>query len=333
MMMYNKMIAVLSITSLMFMSMPVSLEAAPTQAKQEAQQENGTLKLDQIDQEILDKLDKIYQELSGSPELQMTWERINTGPDGLYFFMDGDGNQAQVKPQNGEVRMAHWFAKASQAEESQRLAAASAVKALDPSWSVSFDNVQRSYNGENGKSVYYTYLSGRNIGVSLEENKTVSIKLTYDYAKVPQNIRQGTTQLLQALDAKTFTIKDGTWYVGQQQSSWKFTAYDKSNKKRVLFDVDGKTGKATGYHQNWNSVGSLLSITDKKYSKFKNENVLAVAKPLAKKVFGLDLTGYGVTRGKGDSANYFTFKKDGKPEVSGHLNEKGEFYALQISSK
>lgn len=77
----------------------------------------------------------------------------------------------------------------------------------------------------------------------------------------------------------------------------------------------------------------MLDITDKKFSKFKNEDVLAAVKPLAKKVFGIDLTGYSVTRGKGEMANRFTFKKDGKPEVSGNINEKGEFYSLEVSGQ
>jgi hypothetical protein len=48
-------------------------------------------------------------------------------------------------------------------------------------------------------------------------------------------------------------------------------------------------------------------------------------------VFGVDLTGYSVTRGKGETADRFTFKRDGKPDVSGNTNEKGEFYSLEVS--
>lgn len=58
---------------------------------------------------------------------------------------------------------------------------------------------------------------------------------------------------------------------------------------------------------------------------------MAAAKPLTKKVFGIDLTGYSVTRGKGETADRFTFKKDGKPDVSGNINEKGECYSLEVS--
>lgn len=32
-----------------------------------------------------------------------------------------------------------------------------------------------------------------------------------------------------------------------------------------------------------------------------------------------------------ETADRFTFKRDGKPDVSGNINEKGEFYSLEVS--
>lgn len=32
-----------------------------------------------------------------------------------------------------------------------------------------------------------------------------------------------------------------------------------------------------------------------------------------------------------ETADRFTFKRDGKPDVSGNINKKGEFYSLEVS--
>lgn len=32
-----------------------------------------------------------------------------------------------------------------------------------------------------------------------------------------------------------------------------------------------------------------------------------------------------------ETADRFTFKRGGKPDVSGNINEKGEFYSLEVS--
>ncbi|MCY9527899.1 hypothetical protein M5X04_00910 [Paenibacillus alvei] len=328
MMSYKKMIAVLSVSSMLIIASPISMEAA--QSKQEVKQENGILKPEQIDKEILENLDAVYQELSGNSDLKMTWERITESPNNLYFFMGKDGNQAQVNQKTGEVQRATWFAKADQGNESLRTAAITAVKELDSSWNVSFNKVQRTF--EKDTETLFTSFTGNNIWVSLDNDKVMSINLTYDYSKAPAKVKKGAEQVLQALDAKSFSIKEGTLNKAKDKSSWQFTAY-KSKEKRIIIDVNGETGKATKFNQSGKSAGSLLDITDKKFSKFKNEDVLAAVKPLAKKVFGIDLTGYSVTRGKGEMANRFTFKKDGKPEVSGNINEKGEFYSLEVSGQ
>lgn len=324
---HQKMIAVLSVLSMVLMASPTGLEVA--QAKQAVTQGDGVIKPEQLDQEIFNKLDRVYQELSGSPDMKMKWEQINEGPDD-YFLSDAEGNQAQIKRKTGEVHHADWNTKVEQVDEALRTAATTAVKEMDPSLDVSFDKARRIYQKDGGM---YTSLTGSHIWVTLKQEKVSSILLKYNYTQVPQAVKKTAEQLLQALDAKSLSFHEVTLNGTPNKSTWSLTARDNSNQKRVTVSVNGQTCKPTGYYQSWNAVKSLLSINDKKYSKFKNTDVLAAAKPKAKKMFGIDLTGYNVARGKGETANYFTFKKEGKPEVSGFINEKGEFYELRISSK
>ena len=217
--------------------------------------------------------------------------------------------------------------KADEVDETLRKAALKAVQELDPSQTASFDAAQCSYY-KDGKTL--TALRNKNVSVILMDDKVDVIRLSYSYDKVPPTVKKGAEKLLQLLNAsKSFKITEGNLTFAKNKSSWGFRALSKDDKN-IQIGIDGKTGAITSYFVSSASVGSLLGINDNKYSKFKNEKVLASAKPQVKKVFGIDLTGYSVTRGKGETANLFTFTKNENSSVRGFINEKGEFYQFNI---
>lgn len=100
---YQKMSAVLAVLCMLVITSPAGQFAAlVTPAAAEQSDRDVQIKPEQLDKEILKKLDCVYQELSGSPDRNMSWESVSEGPNGLYVLTDEAGNYAQVKRETGK---------------------------------------------------------------------------------------------------------------------------------------------------------------------------------------------------------------------------------------
>ncbi|WP_019419398.1 hypothetical protein [Paenibacillus sp. OSY-SE] len=71
---HQKLIAILSVTSLLLMAAPVSMHAA--EAKPAAEQKQS-ITLDSLDKETIEKLNNVVKELSSSSEI--VWKSIEEG--------------------------------------------------------------------------------------------------------------------------------------------------------------------------------------------------------------------------------------------------------------
>jgi hypothetical protein len=243
---YQKMSAVLAVLCMLVITSPAGQYAAlVTPAAAEQSDWDVQIKPEQLDKEILKKLDCLYQELSGSPDTKMSWKRVSEGPNGLYVLTDEAGNYAQVKRETGEVFMAVLYMKAEQVGEALRIAAAKALRELDPSWNGAFDQAQRSYHKERD---VFTSLSGDSFSVTFEGGNVTGIDVTCSYANMPQAVKEGAERLLQVLSNKSYSIKKAVMYSLQNKLEWRLEAMNNSNKERILISLNAVTGELDGYH-------------------------------------------------------------------------------------
>ncbi|WGU96678.1 hypothetical protein QJQ58_10735 [Paenibacillus dendritiformis] len=244
---YQKMSAVLAVLCMLVMVSPAGQYADLVKpAAAEQRDRDVQIKLEQLDKEILRKVDSVYQELSGSPNTRMSWESVSEGPNGLYLLTDKEGNQAQVKRETGEVSMAVLYLKAEQVGEALRSAAAKAVKEIEPAWSGAFDQAQRTYH--NDREVFTT-LNGDSLSVTLDGGNVSGINFTCTYANMPQAVKEGAERLLQVLGNKSFSIQKAVMYSSQNKLEWRLEAKNNSNKKSILILLNAVTGEVDGYPQ------------------------------------------------------------------------------------
>ncbi|MBG9792569.1 hypothetical protein ABD76_08685 [Paenibacillus dendritiformis] len=244
---YRKMSAMLAVLCMLVMTAPTGRYAAlVTPAAAEQRDGDVQIKPEQLNNEILQKLDRVYQQLSGAPDTKMSWVRVSSGPDGLYFLSDEEGNQAQVKGETGEVSMAVLHTKAEQVCEALRSAAAKAVKEIEPAWNGAFDQAHRTYYKDRE---VFTTLSGDSLQVTLDGGNVSGINFTCSYANMPQAVKEGGERLLQVLGNKSFSIKKAVMYSSHNKLEWRLEAKNNSNKKSILISLNAVTGEVNGYHQ------------------------------------------------------------------------------------
>lgn len=223
-------------------------------------------------------------------------------------------------------------------------AATQAIRKLDPNKTFAAESVSREKKFLSDGTVHEWVMTGKDMVVkhgskALNVGKEIMITLDADTLKVkdatisyPFDKATDKKALNAGLNALK-TMNGGTavqldiaiHYCGEHYDGWKF----RDTLANYVVDIDSKTGKVTnislwGKKEAVNKSGKAVK-QDKKPFYTKNQAV-AAAKPMVKKLFDIDLTGYDVTIKKDN----YAFTKKGQPTVSANIDAKGGFWSYIV---
>ncbi|RJG21462.1 hypothetical protein [Paenibacillus thiaminolyticus] len=210
--------------------------------------------------------------------------------------------------------------------ERERTAADKAIKGLDGKNKFTITRAVRTM--DSNSSTIRSELYGKGVWVSLKngivENVSLDYPLTKTDKKMSTRAQQAVARMSAAAGVKAPKLTTATRYKSQDENVWIL----QDPNMNVLVTVGAKTGNIWGVA--FNEYANDGEAADKAAAKLTKETAVALAAPVVKQIFGLDLTGYGMKRDK-DDPSIILFTKRGQPTVEGFLNGKGKFNTFKVT--
>ncbi|MBN6192870.1 hypothetical protein JQN58_39005 [Aneurinibacillus sp. BA2021] len=212
-------------------------------------------------------------------------------------------------------------------------AAQKAIHQLDATKTFAAKTVtkEKQFSGERPTNEWRLEGAGMRAVLDATTLDVIHASVVYPLVQADKKALAAGQNALQVLNGgKPVAFDTATHYFDKGISDiWRFS----DNEGLYVAEVGAKTDKVFYtymYGKRQSNEAKLPPILDKDRKPFyTKEQALAAAKPMLKKVFGIDLTGYTVEFGP-ENPYFHTFTKNGQPTIQAHVDRTGMFWSYYV---
>ncbi|MGD8190873.1 M56 family metallopeptidase [Brevibacillus ginsengisoli] len=291
-----------------------------------------------LDKKIIASAQEELRRFLGDSKAEL-YEVIDTdvSPDWLLDNKNGKGRVA-INKQTGQITRLEAVYKWNELSPAVKEAAINAIHRLDSKKPFTAETIMKEKN-LSGKQQWHEWTltgAGMNVILNADTLKVVGTSITYPFAQGDKKAAAAGLNALQVMNGgKPVPVApDSAAHNYSNTSSGQSDVWRFSDKGGLyVAEVGAKTGKIRYiymYGKRQANEAKLTPIPQKDEKRFyTKEQAIAKAKPMVKKVFGIDLTGYQVEFGT-ENVGYLVFKKAGQPTIEADVDRTGEFWSYFV---
>ena len=318
----------MTIASLLLASYPMNAAyAAETVIIQETVNTSDS----QPEQSVIDAAQKELRAFLNDSAVELEVEKNGISDiSPLWIFKNKVGRgRIHVDKKTGGITGIFADYKWSELNESVKVTATRVIRKLDPNKTFAAESVSREKKFLSDGTVHEWVMTGKEIMITLDADtlkaKNATISYPFDQATDKKALNAGLNALKTMNGGKAVQLDVAIHYAGEKYDGWKFH----DTFANYVVDIESQTGKVTnidlwGHKEAVNKTVKAVK-KDKKPFYAKNQ-AIAAAKPMVKKLFDIDLTGYDVAIKKDN----YTFMKKGQPTLSANIDAKGGFWSYTV---
>ncbi|MFW5434501.1 hypothetical protein [Paenibacillus apiarius] len=342
---YKTMIATTVIAGLLLSAFPLLPGHAPAHAASQAEIEKELEQMterfkqafEKLDSKIIEKATQALQKFDPGQEVKLVsiTGESGVGTDkGEWTLTSGHGHHVNVDKQTGEIKgmsanrtyKLEELDKALQADIQEKWGLLELKGEFTPPNFSSYSKDDRGLEtfsfsgGETEDDDYYGNIDPKTRKVSSMGKLTTSDQVDQKIVKAAEEAMKklpGASKLRKQVHVSLYDFNHFNKTIDFQDQAGSRVGIDSSS---------GKPSSVT-YDKLLNKFYAPKDI-QKAFAKpyYTKEKAISAAKPMAKKHFDLDLTGYEVKVKHWE----YTFTKKGQPTVTAFINEKGQFWEMRV---
>ncbi|UHA75074.1 hypothetical protein [Paenibacillus sp. 481] len=249
---------------------------------------------------------------------------VVTGPYIDFYTKNDEANV--TLDQKGTLLFLHIEIEVADAGAKVLDAAKQYLNKLDGNRSFTFERASRLHD-ESGQSVN---LSGHDVHITVDvnTNKVTNVNVTFKAGQVDYKTLKVAQQASESFIGKKVTFTGASRIIDKEDNYWSL----EDEKTGFQVAIDAKSGLVMHIVKNSKPVYYKAGEQPPKPSAkryYTNKKAIAVAAPMVKKIFAVDISKDYVVSG---DLELYIFSKKGKPDIVGMVDAKGQFISFSVDN-
>ncbi|WP_276918714.1 M56 family metallopeptidase [Aneurinibacillus aneurinilyticus] len=292
-----------------------------------------TINDSKLDPKIIAAAQDELRRFLGDPKAEL-YEVIDTDVSKDWLLPNKNGKGiVGINKQTGQIMWINADYTWNEVAPAVKEAAQKAIHQLDAAKTFTAQTVtkEKKFSGERPTNEWRLEGAGMRAGLDAATLDVIYASVVYPLAQADKKALAAGQNALQVLNGgKPVAFDTATHYYDKGISDiWRFS----DNGGLYVAEVGAKTDKVFYtymYGKRQANEAKLPPILDKDRKPiYTKEQAVAAAKPMLKKVFGIDLTGYTVEFGP-ENPYFHTFTKKGQPTIQAHVDRTGMFWSYYV---